>query len=199
MTQITNTINKPHSAYCLLALLSNDAKEQLSDLLDSLQKKLGKSIYVMPKENLHITLCEIIQSKEYSENKELLYSKNSSEYEELSEEVFAQFKPIHIVFDKIEVSPQAIIIRGKDDGSFETIRKGLVENLPLPTETKRPPEIIHCTIARFLTEMPIEEVRDIVEKDPFTLNEKVGSFSLIHSTVSPLIAYDIIRKYDLKD
>lgn len=197
MTQITNTIGQPHSAYCLLALLSDDAKRQLSELFELLQEKLGKNVYIMPEETLHITLCEIIQSKDYSENKEMLYSRNSSNYQNQTEQILAQFSPIEVVFDEVVVSPQAIIIKGRDNGSFEEIRKELVKNLPLPSETKKPPTIIHCTIARFLTEIPIDEVREITKQYSIVLNERVSSFSLIHSNVTPLLAYDTLRRYEL--
>lgn len=196
-TRITDTIGQPHSAYCLLALLSSNAKEQLSELLQLLKKDFGENIYVMPKETLHITLCEIIQSKDYSENKELLYTQNSFDYESRSGQVFAHFKPIEIVFDKIIVSPQAIIIKGRDNGSFKQIRKELVQNLPLPTETKEPPTIIHCTLARFRAELPLHKVRSITKKYTISLNETVNNFSLIHSTITPLLAYETIKRYEL--
>lgn len=196
-TQITDTIGQPHSAYCLLALLSGNAKNQLKELLQSLQEELGERAYIMPKDTLHITLCEIIQSKEYQENKELLYSRNAPIYENSTEQVLNQFSPVDVVFDEIVVSPQAIIIKGRDNGSFKEIRKQLVEDLPLPAETKQPPAIIHSTIARFLVEMPLDEVRNITKQYTIKLNETVSGFSLIHSNVSPLLAYDTIRAYSL--
>lgn len=197
MTQITNTIGQPHSAYCLLALLSDNAKNQLKGLLELLDKELGENIYIMPTETLHITLCEIIQSKNYSENKELLYRQNSSIYKNSTEQVLKQFSPIDVVFDEIIVSPQAIIVKGRDNGSFQEIRKQLTKNLPLPAETKQPPEIIHSTIARFLTEIPLDKVRVITKEYTIKLSEKVNGFSLIHSNITPLLAYDTLKRYEL--
>ena len=161
-TQATNNIGMPDNAFALVSLLSESAKHQVSQLLNELSKELGGSVWVMPNNALHVTLCEIIQAKDYSEDKQELYDRHSSEYENITYEILTTFKPIDVTFDTIEVSPQAIIIKGTDDGSFEKIRKELVDRLPLPSETKMPPNIIHCSIGRFTKKVPLNQVETIV-------------------------------------
>lgn len=196
-TEIQDTLGKSRDAYCLLALLSDDTKYKLKKLIKSLKQDLGETAWMMPEEALHITLCEIIQSKDYEQDKGILYSEHSFEYENIPTTILKDYKPISVSFNTIEASPQAIIIRGGDNGSFESIRKQLVERLPLPKETKLPPAIIHSTIARFRKEVNVEDVRRIVEKYSINIEEIVREFQLIHLHVTPLLNYDTIHTYRL--
>lgn len=196
-TQVTTTIGKPKNIYCLLALLSKSTQQQLAPLLASLSTELGDDAWVMPETSLHITLCEIIEWKEYAHDRQAMYDQHSYKYENLTEEILANFGPISVTFDTIEVSPQAIIIKGSDDGSFARIRKELVEKLPLPENTKMPPAIIHSSIVRFVNEVPLSKIEEIVQRHSISISETVNQFHLIHSLVSPLLDYETIRRYSL--
>lgn len=197
LTQATANIGKPDNAYALVALLSKDTSRQFSLLLGKLCAELGDIVWAMPEDALHITLCEIIQPKNYAEDKQALYDLHSSEYESRPGEILAKHNPIKVTFSAIEVSSQAIIIRGTDDGSFEEIRKELVNKLPLPSETKMPPDIIHSTIARFTKEVPLEDVENIARKYSLNLVEDITSFKLINNLTLPLLSYKVIRSYPL--
>lgn len=196
-TEVQDTLGESRDAYCLLALLSEKTKRELSILLKKLEEDLGEAIWVMPLEALHITLCEIIQSKDYNTNKEELYAKHSDEYENITAKTLKGYEPIGVSFDTIEVSPQAIIVKGTDNGSFESIRKQLVNDLPLPEKTKLPPTIIHSTIARFRESVDVNNVKNIVKQNMIEVEEVVSEFKLIHLHVTPLLEYDTLRTYQL--
>jgi hypothetical protein len=48
-----------------------------------------------------------------------------------------------------------------------------------------------------MLKIPLEVVRGIVGESTHSLNEEVHSFSLVHSTVSPLLSYETIQRYEL--
>lgn len=196
-TQIADYIGKPDNAYALLAFLSDDTKHAVGSLLADLKQKIGDGLWTMPKEALHITLCEIIQPKPYIQDKQSLYEANETAYENTPGKILAKFKPINIRFNKIIASPQAITIQGQDDGSFNNIRQQLVDHLPMPGETKLPPDIVHCSIARFTQELDIEKVRQIVARYSINYMETIEEFKLVNNLAPPLLQYKVIRRYSL--
>lgn len=196
-TQTAHNIGKPDNAYALVALPSEKTALQISQLLIYLSRELGDSIWAVPNNALHITLCEIIQPKEYTSDKQLLYEQHADEYINTTAKILAEFKPIRVTFDTIEVSPQAIIVRGTDDGSFQNIRKELVDRLPLPGETKMPPDIIHSSIARFRKEIPLSDVEKVTKRYSIQVNEEVKEFRLIKNLVTPLLKYETVHAYSL--
>lgn len=196
-THITDNIGKSENAYALVALLSESAKQQVSQLLNKLSKVLGDAVWIMPREALHVTLCEIIQAKDYTEDKQALYDRHSFEYENVTADILSNYKPIIIAFDTVVASPQAIIIKGIDDGSFEKIRKAIVDKLPLPSETKLPPSIIHTSIARFTKVIQLDEVENIVNHQAISFKETIDAFQLVNNLTPPLLKYKIVRTYPL--
>jgi 2'-5' RNA ligase len=179
----------------LVSFLSNENQEKVKSLLDELSLKLKDIIWPMPKSALHITLCEIIQPKLYEEDKELLF-KNLPQYKVVLKDVLKR-NSIRVFFDAIEVSPQAIIIKGHDNGSFNSIRNLLVKELPLPTETKLPPSIIHCTIARFKSSVDLEKIKTIIDQSSINFEENVDTFKLLINTSPHLLNYEIEDTYSL--
>lgn len=176
-----------------VALLSESAQQQISKLLRAITERLGDAIWPMPANALHITLCEIIQPKPYIEDKSELM-KNLPQYEHALEGLL-RIAPVEVSFNTIEVSPQAIIIRGEDDGTFNRVRSQLVPLLPLPAETKLPPDIIHSSIARYRKEVDINEVRSAVADLAIDFNETIHEFQLIKESAPHLVNYSIARRY----
>lgn len=196
-TEINTTIGitDPGNDCITIALLSETGQQQVISLLEEIKKQLGDIIWPMPAKALHITLCEIIEPRPYFESKAKLLKK-FPHYEAVLEEVLTM-PPIPVHFDTIEVSPQAIIIRGRDDGTFNRIREELVEKLPLPNETKSPPDIIHSSIARYTKEVNIEEVKAITDSFRVDFVETVNEFQLLHKTAPHLLNYQIAHRYAL--
>jgi hypothetical protein len=151
-------IGRPNLGYVLVALPSEKTKARLATLLGELAVELPDVIWRMPPEQLHITLCEIIQPKPYSEDKEKLYNLHKEEYENIPEQILSAMPKFTIALDVIESSPQAIIVRSSNPSSFNLIRSQLVQNMQLPTETRTPPDIIHSSIARYVLEVDLERV-----------------------------------------
>ncbi len=198
VTQIADYIGRPTNAYILLALLSHNSQVVVKGLLEELSKEIGDGIWTMPEKALHITLCGIIWAKPYKEDSQVLYETHKNDYENTPAKILKDFQPIKVKFNKIEVSPQAIFIRGNDDGSFNTIRQRLVQDLPLPEDTPLPPDIIHSTIARFTENLDLDRIKQIVDKYAIDCEEVVQEFRLINCLAQPLLPYRTIRTYTLE-
>lgn len=197
MTVPADYIGKESIGYALLAPVSENTKNQIISLLDSLSVALPGVLWPMPPKQLHITLCEIIQSKTYSQDKETLYKLHKEQYENAPAQILSTLPKLTVTFNIIEASAQAIIVKSKDAASFNAIRAELVANMSLPSETRTPPDIIHSTIARYLKETELERVQEVVARHKIIIEEKVSEFKLIRSEIPPLQKYEVLRAYPL--
>lgn len=192
-------IGKSIIGYVVVAIFSQSGKEQIGKLLDALKAELPDVLWAMPPEALHITLCEIILSlQDYTVDKNELFEQKRGIYEDGLKNILSSQTKISINFNGLEASPKAIIIRGSDDGSFQKLRKQIIENIPLPEATKPPPNILHASIARYLREVELSRVKGIVNEHSIDFREVVEEFRLIKSVKAPLLEYETLQLYKLK-
>lgn len=197
MTVPADYVGNENLGYALLALVSENTKNQIIDLLDNLTAKLPGILWPMPRDQLHITLCEIIQSKTYTQDKEALYKLHSDEYEEVPARILSTMPRFTVALDIIEASPQAVIVRSNDASRFNAIRARLLANMQLPSETRTPPDIIHSSIARYLKETELERVQEVVARHKIIIEEEISEFKLIRSEIPPLQKYEVLKTYPL--
>lgn len=190
-------IGKQNLGYVLLAFPSRELKARVNALLAGLTAALPGAIWPMPPEQLHITLCEIIQPKSYSQDKEALFNLHRKQYDEAPAEILATVPKFSVMFDTIEASPQAIILKASDSTRFNSIRARLVAAMPFPGETRTPPDITHCSIARYLKEVDLEKVQRIVATHSLTIKEEITEFQLVRTTVPPLQEYKTLKTFPL--
>lgn len=191
-------INEPAIGFVYVALLSENAQQKITQLLADISQELPGVVWPMPPEALHLTLCEIVQSrKEYSEDKEELFDKRKQEYTEAAAEVLTEIPRFSVTLDCIEASPEAIIVRTKDSSAFNGIRARLLERITLPEETKTPPNITHSSIARYLKATDVEAVRAVLAKHTVQIEEPITEFKLLKTLIPPLLSYEEITSFDL--
>ncbi len=183
--------------YALLAIPSNKTKQRIIDLLNVLAAELPEVLWLMPPEQLHITLCEIIQPKNYSQDKEVLYNLHKDQYESVPAQILFKTPRFTITFDSIEASPQAIIVRCSDSDNFNDIRSKLVAEMELPSETRTPPDITHSSVARYSRVTDLESVQAIVARHKINIREEITSFMLVRTKVLPLQKYEVLKDFPL--
>ncbi len=197
-TQIATNIGAKDNANGVGALLSPVGQQQVASLLEQVSKELGDAVWCMPLSSLHITVCEIMQAKPYPEDKEVLFQRNLERYKQALKSVLNDAEPIEVTFNRVEASPQAIIIRGSDDHAFDAIRKGLVTSLPLPAQTKQPPTIIHSSIARFTKEIDFSIVEAAIAKLSVSFTEIITEFQLMHNVSPYNLSSEVAARFPLK-
>lgn len=194
-----NVIGKSNLGYGLLSLLSKNASKQVAELLKKLSEDLPGAIWPMPPEQLHITLCEIVQPKEYVQDKELLFETYRKEYLDVPAHILSSVPKFTVTFDTIEASSHAIIIRAGDSSQLNDIRAQLTANFKLPEETRTPPDITHSSIARYRKEVELEKVQAITAGYKIFIKEEMSNFVLVRNTLPPLQEYEVLRAYPLAD
>jgi hypothetical protein len=153
----------------------------------------------MPPKALHITLCEIVQSRKiYSYDKEALFELRSEEYFHGAGQVLTNTPAFSVVFDQIEVSLDAIIVRSSESAVFNDIRTKLLGSISLPDETRRPPDITHSSIARYLKRIDVESVRAAAANHTIGFAEPITEFKLLKTFVPPLLEYEELASFQLK-
>lgn len=199
LTQIADNIGSKDNGCGICSLLSPLLQQEVLKIQLKLQRELSDNIWCMPLKSLHITLCEILQNKPYTLDKNLLFEQNKDKYVLAISEALKNQHPIEILFNRIEASTQAIIIRGDDDKVLDNIRHKLVESLPLPVSTKLPPTIVHSSIARFTKEVDLDKVESVVQSLKFSFTETIQEFQLVHNVWPHMLNYDVFKRFTLSE
>ena len=184
----------PDEDILLVHFVSKQKSKNIQELQKQLRGLLNHSIWLMPPENLHITICEIVEPK-YTPNKDELM-KNLDTYSKSLDQIL-NAPSFNVNFNQIEASQNAIILKAIDNDEMENLRNNIVENLPLPKETKLPPKIIHISIARFKEELSVNEINLKLKDIKPNFIENIKELQLLNNTAPHLNSYSIHKKYEL--
>ena len=184
--------------YNIAALLSPQSVQKIGALQNRLEQMLGNGIWPTSPNCLHITLMEIICDSEYkglsrAEHFRLWHEK----YNRLTRDVIASFLPFDLKFNEVQVSQGAIIVKSPNPRPLNEIRTKLLSEIELPGGTKTPPDIAHCTIARYNKALDLDDVRLRTGELGIDFTEHVTHFSLVKDLVPPDFNPTIIEMYDL--
>lgn len=196
-TIVSDWINTERIGYWVGAVLSPSNQQKIANLLEDLKKELPDIIWPMPTAQLHTTLFEIVMTfRDYEDDRDAIFEKYRPALDAELTAQLANQSPITIRFDTLEVSPNAIIIRGTDDGSFQRIRDAISGKNLLPAGTRTPPDIIHSSIARYVKEDDLVRVNEIVNNQQLDLTETVKQFELVRIWRMPM-DYETLKVYPL--
>ena len=199
-TTVVSPLVYSEDEYNLAALLSPSAVQKVGVIQEQLQKLLGDAIWLTPTNCLHITLMEVICDTEYKDFSRAQYF--NEWYEKYNEQVrrtIAGLSPYDATFNEIRISQGAIIIKAPDPKPFNDIRDKLLSEIELPQGTKIPPNIAHCTIARFNKVVDLDDMQLKARELTIDLTERIAAFSLVKDLVPPDFSPKIVEKYELSD
>lgn len=131
----------------------------------------------------------------YAEAKPLLYRRLQKNATRALDAITPKHLSIPVVFDTILAFHSAIIVKSHDDGTYDTLRQAFVEEFELPEQTRRPPKIIHITIARFRKELDFAQLQDFTAGVKVSLKEGVAELQLVHEKKIFLQEHDVIARY----
>lgn len=200
LTTKQESIGKPALGYMINTFLSNSSSAGISDLQNAISVEYPEMIWIPPKETLHITLMDwLAPLVEYSKDKDKLFEEIFPQYNAILEEILKNLEPININFSEFIVSASAIAIKGDNQGTeiFNQIREQFLSKVDLLPNTKRPPNIVHTTIARFIGSVAVEDVSNFLGKLSPSIDERVTGFQLVRETKVPMIEYSTLRHYSL--
>lgn len=174
-----------------------NSSPELERLVDNIQKSF-ENVWLQPAKSRHVTLMDwLAPLVSYNQPADVLFEALFKQYDETLMRVTDETGPINVTFNKIRGSEKAIYIVGEDGGEFNEIRSEFLKNAELVTGTKLPPTIIHSTLARFADPVKESEMSEFLSTQEIEISETVTEFRLLRETVSPMVEYEVIKKYQL--
>lgn len=185
--------------YMVNAALSEAARTEVARLQVELAESAPGALWLASPGSLHVTLLDwIAPLATYDVDRAVLFRELFEDYDRCLTRVLAAEPPIDLVFDRIEVSRDAIILRAAGDVSFGRIREAFLAGVELLPQTKRPPRIVHTTIARYLTPVPIGGIEAKAAGIPCEIRERIEVFRLVRETRIPMLELDLLKPYPLR-
>ena len=197
-TNSRDYLNQSAVGYMINTLLSESARNEIKSLQDTFVSEFKDSIWITPEDALHITLLDwLAPLVDYGDDKDQVFKKISSEYSTTLTSILETIEPIDLTFNKMIVSSSAIAIIADDKGTeiFNNIRQRFLEKIDLLPNTKQPPSIVHSTIARFVGEIALDNVKQFATTLDVSVAEQVNSFQLVRETTLPMLNYSVIKEY----
>lgn len=189
--------NEDDRTYIVVATISPELRQAIARVQHALDEAFPGSLWLMPQESLHITLFEIMQRGQFPFDKDEFFNAQRDKIESGLDKIFQNMTRWQVLFDALIVSPDAITVQSSDATEFNAIRAAITEELPIPTETKTPPPIVHSTIARFTKEIEVATVRTELATIAFHAQESITNFELRRTTKQPMLAFDTLKTYAL--
>ncbi len=199
LTQPVDWLNKEFEGYVVNTAFSSENNDKVMSLAGDISAKFPDVFYPTPSDGLHVTLLDWIAPLISYEgaNKVELFDSIHEKYDSALEKILQKYEPINVNFNKIIVTPTTIIITGEDNGSIQKIRQEFVESIELLPGTKMPPQIIHCSLGRFIKEVPVTEIQNFINQKSINFIEIIQEFRLVNTHREPMLEFDVLKTYNL--
>jgi len=178
-TIISPLVHSPEE-HAIVAIPDNESVEKIVRIQGLLKALFGDAIWLTPPNALHSTLMEIICNTEYKGlSRKEHFTHWYDLYNDATRETISQFPQIDLTLSELSCSAAAIILKAANPIPFNNIREALLRNIVLPEQTKMPPDIIHCTIARYSKEVDLNEVRERAKGISVNFDLHISEFKLM--------------------
>jgi hypothetical protein len=165
--------------FIVVAFLSPENQQKVYELQMKIERRFPGLCWFPLPDQMHVTVLHIITSGEnYRADNEALFVGMQPEVSRALTRSIPEPLRVSVSFASVEAFEAAIIIKGVDDGTLDSIRRSFVSQFILPDLTRRPPEIIHSTIARFRKEHDIREVTRFVSEHQVTFQQVITKLEL---------------------
>jgi hypothetical protein len=196
-TIVTPLIPSEHE-YAIVATFSEQTLDSLMAIQAALTDLLGDAIWLTPPQALHSTLIEIICDTDYyGSSRQKLFEEWHEQYNQQTAATIADLSPCSITFTELEVSPRAVIVKTARSGSFNDFRAKLLSNIALPQGTKTPPDITHCSLARFNESLDFDILIELTGAIKVGIPEHISRFMLLKDLGPPSFTPKVIETYDM--
>jgi len=199
-SNLTSPVNPEQSVvgYIINTGLSDHLADEVHKIQASLAEEFPGAIWSAPRKSLHITLMDwLAPLVDYGQDKDELFPSLESEYVNVLEDILKNQDSINVLFDRIEVYPAAIIIKGRDDGSYQRIRSQFLDRIDLLPDTKPPGQIVHSTICKFLQPINIDDIKSFAGSMSLAVSEEINEFRLARESQMFMQRYEVLRRFTL--
>jgi hypothetical protein len=184
--------------HSIASLLTEHSRQHATHIQNQLTQLFGDAIWLQAPPSLHITLMEIICDTEYAgPSRKQQFMEWHEKYGQRAKEVIARFPPCQLTFSELIVSPRAVIIKATNPAALNDIRAALLAETTLPADTKMPPDIAHCTLARFTKAIDLEYAIRKTNGITVDFEEHITGFALLKDLGPPDFTYAALEQYPL--
>lgn len=190
-------------SYFLATTFPPAIADSLEDVAMDIARQIS-GITVQPADTLHISLLDFIDSiidpaHHGYPSKTALWQKIGPQCEAAAHKALKDIKPFDIRFGELIVTDTAVILKGEDDGQIQQIRNSImadIDSLRLP-RSKRPPVIVHSSIARYAKVMPLEPIREAAAGERVDFILHVDTIWLLHQFKMNMLESEELKAYHL--
>lgn len=197
-TRPANFLGMEDRTYVLCAEINDSLAADIQRIQQYIEDAVPGLCWFMPRHALHITVYELMQRGVFSVDKDAFFIEHQEANLKAIKDVLAGTAQMRLPFDTIEVSPDAVTLQSSDTDALNAIRAELTKRLILPADTKLPPTVVHCTIARFVRESDMNPVRECLRQHVVSCTQIVDSLQVRRTLVQPMQQYDVVAKFDLQ-
>ena len=160
-------------------------------------KNFSKESLWLPKnEQLHITFAHVISpDSKYKIDRTKLWKDLHPEVKRALEEITKKPLNIEVQFNELLSFQASIIVKGYDNGSYDKLRNKFIKLFNLPDESRRPPNIIHATVARFRNELPFDNVKTVTDGIGVSFTDSTQKLQLIHEEKIFVQSHSVISSF----
>lgn len=200
LTQPYVELNKDVVGYMLNSPLYPENQLIIRGLQEKLKNTFGDIIWNLPAKSLHITLMDwVAPLVDYDQDKDALFREIFDKYDQTLRETIQAVHLTRVTFSEVHVSSAGIYITGTDQGQFDYIRNNFLEKIELLVGTKRPPTIVHTTIARFMSATNLKPIQEFMAGELIQFEQIIDEFVLVRETKIPMLEHEIIETYPLPE
>ena len=180
MTEVGD-FNRETEGYIVIAPLPEHVKNYIGSIQEHLGSELPSSSLWLPEgDQLHITFAHVVSpDAEYDDPREEVFNSLRANAEVAVSHAAGNVTGNRVTFNEIKVFPGAVILTGIDNGTFDRARAIFADEVQAPDETRKPPKIIHTTIARFNEPIALDRVRQAVAEIHPEVAFEIPSLQLI--------------------
>jgi hypothetical protein len=193
-------VGKEFVGFVINATFSNENARQISTWLDGLRTVAPIGVYFMQPKGLHITVLDwVAPLLDYGgADKRAMFDELRPSYEPALRRITDGMAQIDVHFTELRVTPSTIILVGQDNGQFQHVRDQFIGSVTLPDGAKQPPDIIHSSLARFVSpEIDLAPVETYVTEHPLELTQRISEVRLTELRREPMQDFTVLDTFKL--
>ncbi|MDB5178734.1 MAG: hypothetical protein JWN01_677 [Patescibacteria group bacterium] len=185
--------------YIVIAPLPEEAREEVNRLQAALAQHIPESALWLPQgDQLHLTFASVISTDtDYLQERADLFQQAAPQVDAIMPKIASGLQDEIVTFNEVRCFPAAIIVTGLDDGSIAQARNEFTENTNLPMGTRKPPDIIHATIARFRQPVDMDQLHSATASLRINFPFELDRLQLIHETKMYTQAHEVVKEYPI--
>lgn len=200
MTQTTVApLSRDCESYILITLLGRQAHDTMvAPVQTMLAEAFGQDAFWLPDgTQSHITFAHILSpDAEYATPPGEIFAQIKDAAIASAQKTFGAAAPVTVTFDTVEAFPGAIILKGHDDGTIDRLRSEFISGFDLPEGSRKPPAIIHTTVARYKKPLNLEAVQTLVASKPVSHSFTVSKVQLICERQMFMDKFEVLETFD---